>query len=179
MRARKKHRLNSSGFTLSEFLVVIAVIAILSAIAIPAFSRWIPQYRLKGAARDLYSTMQSMKMTAIKNNQDTDFVFSGGTPPSHQYQSRIWNADKTVVLDSRTVVLADYGSGIRFQNHDSTETFTAAPSPITFNGRGFTDAPGTSFFVYLSNQNNSDFYRIGLASTGVISLQKWDGASYK
>lgn len=164
MRSLKKHRLNSSGFTLSELIVVIAVIAILSTLAVPAFSRWLPQYRLKQAARDLYSTMQSVKMTAIKTNQSANINFSIAP---HQYQYSISGVTKTVVL-------SEYGSGVKFQDEGDALTFTA--SPITFDGRGFGLNVGD---VYLSNESNTDYYLVTLSTAGAVSLQKWDGAAYK
>jgi prepilin-type N-terminal cleavage/methylation domain-containing protein len=58
-RARKQRGLpasggakSASGFTMIEVLIVIVILAILMSIAIPGFSRWLPNYRLKGAARD-------------------------------------------------------------------------------------------------------------------------------
>ena len=59
-----------SGFSLMELLVGIAIIGIMAAIAIPGFSVWLPEYRLKGAARDLYSNYQLAKMGAIRENRD-------------------------------------------------------------------------------------------------------------
>ena len=47
------------GFTLIELTMVIVVIAILAATATPAVIDWVPDYRLKGAARNLYSNMLS------------------------------------------------------------------------------------------------------------------------
>ncbi|MBW1668898.1 MAG: prepilin-type N-terminal cleavage/methylation domain-containing protein, partial [Deltaproteobacteria bacterium] len=45
----------SDGFTLLELLVTIVIFGIIASIAIPGFSRWLPNYRLKGVARDIYS----------------------------------------------------------------------------------------------------------------------------
>jgi len=47
-------------------MVVIAVIGIAVAVAVPNIVGYMPEYRLKRAARDLYSAMQSTKMGAIK-----------------------------------------------------------------------------------------------------------------
>ncbi len=67
---------NSKGFTLIEVLIVIAMIGILSAIAIPNYINWLPNYRLKGAARDLYSNMQKVKLEAVKRNTDVGIAFT-------------------------------------------------------------------------------------------------------
>jgi len=56
------------GFTLTELMVTIGVFAILAGIAIPAFSGWLPKYRLKSAARELYSDFQLAKITAIRSS---------------------------------------------------------------------------------------------------------------
>lgn len=65
-----------SGFTLQEVLVTFSIIAILSAIAVPGFSRWIPNYRLKSAARDVVSNFQVAKLTAIKKGINCTITFN-------------------------------------------------------------------------------------------------------
>ena len=68
-----------SGFTLVELVMVTVVIGIMAAIAVPNFMDWLPNLRLKAAARDLYSNMQEAKMAAIKSNTTVTFSFTPGT----------------------------------------------------------------------------------------------------
>ena len=71
------------GFTLVELLVVIIILAIVALIAIPGFSRWLPNYRLRVAARDVFSNFQHARLTAVKRHAVCAITFIqavGGTP---------------------------------------------------------------------------------------------------
>ena len=69
---------NDSGFTLAEVMVVIAIIGICSAIAIPSFIGWLPKYRLNSATSDLLGAMQSARLRALKDNASVVIEFNPG-----------------------------------------------------------------------------------------------------
>jgi prepilin-type N-terminal cleavage/methylation domain-containing protein len=75
----KSTKKRQRGFTLVEVIIVVAIIGILSAIAVPNFISWLPNMRLKAASRDLYSHMMRAKMEAIRSNTPTLFNFTSGT----------------------------------------------------------------------------------------------------
>ena len=58
----------TSGFTLMELMVTIAIIAILSAIVIPNFIAWVPKFKLGGASRDVLGILQKTRVRAVKDN---------------------------------------------------------------------------------------------------------------
>ena len=72
--------MKKNGFTMLELIVVIALAAILALIAVPGFSRWLPNYHLRSAARDVYSHFQLAKLTAIKKNTTCAVTFGQDIP---------------------------------------------------------------------------------------------------
>ena len=149
-----------AGFTLTELVIVIAVLGLLTAVGVPSFFSWLPKYRLRSAARDLYSNLHLAKMTAIKTDQKCRM----------NYQL---NPDRyTVSLLNKTVRLKDYGSGVKF---DGPNNKTFAVGTITFNSRGTSNAG----YAYLSNSGNTDYYRVGPLTSGAIKLQKWSMGAWK
>lgn len=151
-----------SGFTLTELMVVVAIISILVLAAIPAFSVWLPGYKLKTSAQDLYSHMQSTKLRAIKQNTVTGVSFFV-SPDRYLY---------TGAGTPITVSLGDYGYGINFDGPGG-ETFDTGS--VVFDSRGFSN----SGYAYVSNEKNTAYYRIGTLTTGVVRLQKWNGGAWE
>ena len=74
--------MKKNGFTILELIAIIAIFVVLMLVAIPGFSRWLPNYRLRAATRDLFSNLQHAKLTAIKRHRTCAISFSqdvGGT----------------------------------------------------------------------------------------------------
>ena len=167
----------NSGFTLIEALVVVAIIAILAGVGIPTFSRWLPNYRLKSAATDIFSNMQLAKMEAIKANNNYSIVFNAALPGSYILQDAGGNTINTINF-------SDYDSkgNIKWGFGNATKNISGGPLPgskitygsnkLTFNSRG----TGNSGTVYIQNQNQRA-YAIGTLASGVIRLRKWNESS--
>ncbi len=139
-----------SGFTMIELMVVIGIMAILSAIAIPSYIKWLPKHRVGTAARTVMSALEFARSNAIKTNSDVtlNFIFgsdsltvtnSGGTLRTRQIPG--------------DVDLDDGGLG----------------TPVTFNGHGFSTATGQ---VTVENRKDDTLSRsINLTLGGNASIQ--------
>jgi type IV fimbrial biogenesis protein FimT len=61
-------QMGHKGITLIEFVVVFAIIAIGAVLLAPNIGAWLPNYRLRSAARDIVSIMRTAQIRAVSNN---------------------------------------------------------------------------------------------------------------
>jgi type IV fimbrial biogenesis protein FimT len=73
---------NQSGFTLMELILVVAVMGIVAAIAIPSFMALLPAMRVNGAARQVMSDLMDARMEAVKQNHEFKVFFLN----NHEYK---------------------------------------------------------------------------------------------
>ena len=164
-------------------MVISAIVIILAGLAIPNIVDWLPNYRLKRAARDLYSNIQSTKLGAIKANDDWAIVFDTATSRylicSKKGIDGSWSntADNTIVS---TISLPGYGSSITYGHGIATTNATAGggifpvddvsynSNVLVYNLKG----TGNGGYVYIQNNQNT-CYAVGTGSSGAVILKKW------
>ena len=175
-----------------EVLVVLCVIAIMAAIAIPAYSSWVPDYRLKSAARDLYSNLQRARMGAIRNNAEWRVYFDNSVSPGRYFLlsgdgGDGWDTPTTLGgndVEEMTFNLSahegvDYGNGNaggQIEGFGIGNTFGSAidyeTNATSFTPRG-TVTVGLRGYVYLTNVKGT-CYAVGTPSpAGAIVLRRW------
>ena len=69
---------NNAGFTIYELMTVIAIMVILSAIAVPNMISWREQAKLRGAYENLRGDLQWAKIQAIRTHAEVAVVFESG-----------------------------------------------------------------------------------------------------
>ena len=67
-----------SGFSAMELLMVLAVIAVVSAITVPSIISWRNGAKLRGAAGNLKGDLEMAKVNAIKHNNFVAVKFNAG-----------------------------------------------------------------------------------------------------
>lgn len=186
-----------SGFTLIELVIVIAVIGVLSTIAIPNFMSWRTNMYVKAAARDLYSSMQNARMIAIKTNSTIAIIFD--TINSRYYlcddpgADTVWNGtndnigtgDNNII---RTYDLTSYKSGVHYGHGNISgnsvgggafpaDGISYPNSFLSINSQGVSN--NLSGYVYVTNRDGNRAYAVGTLTSGVVKLLKWDGGNWQ
>jgi prepilin-type N-terminal cleavage/methylation domain-containing protein len=174
----------NSGFTLLELMIAIVILVILAAVSVPIFLSWLPEYRLRSAADDLYAHLQHAKMQAIRNNNNWAVQFVESSNSYTIFSNYVDSSDTGTAV--KTINLSDHGSGVGYGNGNATgciggscpaDGVTYNNNWLIFNKRGMLLNVGCIGYVYLSN-NAGSARAVGTpAIAGVVRLRRWAGGS--
>ena len=139
-----------------ELILVVAIIGIMAAIAIPAFMGLLPGMRLNGAARQLMGDLMDARMEAVKQNNEYKVFFLN----DHQYQ----------ILDDDNNNGADDGETSRtvdIQDNFENVTFSATGNPV-FSPKGVVKGVSTTTVTV---QNSAGSKSISVSVAGRVKIQ--------
>ena len=150
--------MNKKGVTLIEIIVVLVIIAIAAALAIPNIGAWLPNYRLRTGTRDIVSTMRTAQMKAVTTNLE------------HRIQ--FYPEEGTYIAQHRTTagLWVDEGDGVRqkIPNGIRLHEITLANNRAEFNPNS-TSSPGS---VTLRNKRDTEKRIVLFPATGRIRVEE-------
>ena len=183
----------TSGITLAELMVVVFLVSFLGLLGTYMLfdaDAWLAHYRLRAAARDLYSNMQKARMQAIRENRSWAIVFDVEGNRyilcSDKGPDGVWSSyeDNTIV---ETINLSSYKSGVTYgagtATHGATSDEGGIPSDfvsfnynvVVFGSEGY---PSTSGYCYLTNKKG-EACAVGALTSGVITVKVWNGTTWE
>jgi type II secretion system protein H len=111
---------NERGITLTELMVVLAIIAVGAAIAVPTFVNIQPQAKVHAATRELISDLRYTRQLAVTANTRHRIVFtSSSTYQVQRDTSNSWTSYEMV----KTVDLTQIASGVYWTSTDEDKVF--------------------------------------------------------
>lgn len=156
----KTNRRGGQGFSLIELLVVVGIIGIMVAVAIPAIANYLKTYKIRGAAQQVAGELTRARTKAVGSNTNNGVLLVTGVgDKDNQYQ--VWLEDDPT--------------------HDPTKpSRPPIPIPTTDGGPGGTlmRLPAGIHFVAAAGANWAGralrFDRLGRACAPTVSCQSAD-----
>ncbi len=182
-----KQKNGGQGFTLVEVMIVMAIIIILAAFAVPAVREALPNYRLRSLSYDILASLQRAKGLAVQNNQNMDVCFfadrfeiqpdltSGDcneTPIASNNYSNYGNSMlgfPGVVVKQCGAATVDWDGNVPSQSSITNSNATA----ISFSPRGTASSDSIFFENGEAVADNNICYGITTINTGAVKIRKY------
>ena len=189
-RAAAVNRRASAGFTLLELLTVVAIIATIAAVSIPALLGAVTHAKVRGASSSLAGLIQSGRMQAIKRNKTLTVQFVRRKDVPFAVVTAAGNVsaatDPQVQLGGSTFQVAVPTGGIPpLSAAILSYTPLNLPDEISFNPRGLpckyvAGVCNTAGFIYYLTDtgHSSAWTAVSISPGGRVKQWFWNGAAW-
>ena len=168
-----------AGFTLVEMLITVAIIAILTSIAVPNFVRWRRDAQLRASADELLSTVQTAKIRAIKERAPVTVIITTGT---NSYIAFIDDGAAGTGVPNDEVRNGNEQIIARGQMPGTVNVYSAiyAPGGVPRFTFGINGIPNRFGDVRIRNNPSTRFRMINLSATGFSKVRRsTDGINWQ
>lgn len=155
---------NESGFSLFELMIVIAIIAILSAIAVPNFLTYRDGANLRGAAFNLKSDLELAKMRGIRGGGNVVVKFTTTSPGYQIFQDNAASGHTAYSKDSDEAYIVNKTlDGFTVSTSLTSNVTPSLPAnTLAFTNRAQALATGTVTLTYKGRSIVLTVNRLGL-----------------
>lgn len=182
----KRAMKNERGFSASELLVGVAILGLVTAMAIPNYNYLLPTSAVKGASTELLSEIQLAKIRAIAENNDYVVTFDTSNNSYSVYDDGD-NDFTTAGAESgeliKTVSIEDNYPGVEYGSiSGSSVTFAGSPKRVIFYPTGLVNSTGSVYLVPTNDVGSGRTdrqRRIEVSQTGRIMLYRYSSGGWE
>ena len=172
---------NNAGFSLTDLMIVTAIISVIAGVATPNIKNIMQAYKLRMASTDLVSYMNMAKTRSAKQNLQWNIDLNPSVFNGYEVYYNDAHNKKVVVAsinfnacDNKSLYNKCYGGDILYRSPDQSSM--CATKELKFFPNGLTNVCS----IFLSNKRHNGYHRLDLLSaSGIIRTQKWNGSSWE
>jgi prepilin-type N-terminal cleavage/methylation domain-containing protein len=152
--------LNAYGVTMTELLVVVAIVGIVSAVATPYFMSYMQSAALKAAAQELATMVSGGRQLAIARNTTVCVALSGN--------QALYKTGVSTTCRGGTTYLGANTRNDGTMSLDNRVTITSTTANVVFSSLGVAVTAGT---YTVHNPATGDNLSVVVSSTGRVTIQ--------
>jgi len=163
LKGLKRFLESKKGFTLIEIIITMAIIGIVSAIAIPNFSKWKEKHEIDGQAQKVYFDLMLARTTAVKSNNNVQVTFNlvANTYKIHEDSNDNGVEDggenlKNAVLENNVQFAYNVGISDTDGNTVTSAVSFGGAQVVVFDSRGQASSSGSVLLLHLNDIGISD-----------------------
>lgn len=180
---------SAAGFSILELLIVIGIILVVAAMAIPKLMTTIADVRMRGAVNSASGIIQQARMVAIKDNLLRKVKYSNATGSGFVYvdlndDGAIQSTEPQVQMGSTIMAYSAPTSVPALTSTDLGYTPVVVTS-IMFNPRGIpcsdTNTCGSGMVIYFTDNRNMGspgWAAVSVAPAGRVKTWMWAGSKW-
>jgi type IV fimbrial biogenesis protein FimT len=166
----------NTGFTLIELMVTVAVLGILMALAMPNYTQWIANTRVRTTAEAIQNGLMLAKGEAVRRNAKVQFVLTNNDPVvgnvntvTAAVSGKAWMV--RTYLSAGTYTSANFIQGRSSAEGSANTTVDADQSTVVFTGMaGLSPVPAATVNIDVTGTGASRPLRITIARGGAIRM---------
>jgi type IV fimbrial biogenesis protein FimT len=165
-------RNQQNGVTLIELIIAVVIVGIVTALALPSYSNWIQNTRLRNGAESVLNGLQLARVEAVKRNANVQFVLGLNTAWIVGCVNVVAAPAPPATMPAECPATIQSHSVRDGSSADVSMTMTAGANPVIFNNLGRLVTAETTWNVDNSAMSAADSrdLRIVVTAGGMVSM---------